>query len=133
MKKVLLRCLSIFLSMVLVFQTVPVSRALVDSLAVEAENIMTEYEEDNDTQKHILYERVQDRTAFTKTFIQSDGTKLIAQYESAVHFENEQGELVDYDNSLSETEADVSGIDEASLSEPTEEASAEKRIYNKAI
>lgn len=56
---------------------------------------------------YILYEDTDMRDESTKYFRMSDGTLQAAQYATPVHFE-QNGEWVDYDNSLDEVDADDS-------------------------
>ena len=77
---------------------------------VFAEEIQTrESETSQDVQNeetvHILSEIKEKREENVKHFLMSDGTFMAAEYSSPVHYQNEDGEWVDYDNSLSRNRA----------------------------
>ena len=101
--KTLKKCLSVFLVIVTIFTTCSVAMPVFAAeTGKETEAVPTE--EAVISKPEILYEITDDRTANTKSFMQSDGTKLIVQYKDAVHYENTDGEFVEYDNTLTETE-----------------------------
>ena len=109
--KTLMRTLSVFLSLLLVLQAMPVSASAVEMITADAADRLSDetsapYENGDGDDTRVLYEITEDRTENTKVFMCSDGTRLIAQYPYNVHFENAEGEYADYDNSLSETDSD---------------------------
>ena len=103
MLKYLSGVLSIFLCVLLVTQSVPLSASAVENL-FDSDTEETEIEASD---VEILYELISDRTENTKSFMRSDGTKLIVQYEDTIHYKNNNGEFTEYDNSLSETDSDT--------------------------
>jgi len=76
-------------------------------IADSAEEEIAEEEVLPDEPAHILYEDTDMRDENTKQFRMSDGTIQAAQYSVPVHFE-QNGEWVDYDNTLDEVDADDS-------------------------
>lgn len=54
----------------------------------------------NDYEASALSEIVNERDAYTKRFAMSDGTIAAMQYDRPVHYQDETGAWVDYDNSL---------------------------------
>ena len=58
----------------------------------------------------ISTEITEGRDAYTKRFKMSDGTFLASQYPVAVHYKNANGEWVDYDNTLIETDCEEGGL-----------------------
>ena len=50
----------------------------------------------------ILAEVAEDRDEYTKHFRMSDGSFMAVQYEYPVHFEDANGEWIEYDNSMTE-------------------------------
>ena len=99
--------LAVFLSLLLIIESIPVSSAIVEKTVTQQAAKAESADEAIVSKPEILYEITDDRTATTKSFMQSDGTKLIVQYKEAVHYENADGEFVEYDNTLTETETDA--------------------------
>ena len=60
------------------------------------DNIKGEDEEIGD----IVAELEEERTEYSKVFLLDDGTKMVAQYDQPVHYENERGKWIDFDNTL---------------------------------
>ena len=56
------------------------------------------------SEPEISTEITEGRDAYTKRFKMSDGTFLASQYPVAVHYKNANGEWVDYDTTLIETD-----------------------------
>ncbi|MBR6563138.1 MAG: DNRLRE domain-containing protein, partial [Clostridia bacterium] len=56
---------------------------------------------DGDSAPYVLGEIADKRTETTKTFRMSDGSYIVADYGKRIHFEDENGNLQDYDNTLS--------------------------------
>ena len=104
--KTLKKSLSVFLAAVMLFTTFSVAMP-VFAAETEKETEAAPSEEAVVSNPEILYEITDDRTANTKSFMQSDGTKLITQYQENVHYENADGEFIEYDNTLTETETDA--------------------------
>ena len=132
MKNRLIKLLSVFLCCIMILQTVDTAVFAMatdeqpdflatDEITDEDESADIEPEEDNPAPgEEIFYdgdgeteaeepiaaqalgELNEYRTADTKTFSFSDGTKRVFLYPQAVHFTDENGELAEYDNTLTE-------------------------------
>lgn len=55
----------------------------------------------SDTEAAIIGEAEEERTENTKTFIRSDGSHIVALYETSVHYKDDNDEWQNIDNSLS--------------------------------
>ena len=62
----------------------------------------TSAEEEETKPAEILAEVEEDRDQYTKHFRMDDGSFMAVQYEYPVHFQNKDGEWVDYDNTMKE-------------------------------
>lgn len=104
--------LSILLAVVLTVTSMylPADAAAVEELSsIGTDNLPVEYlETDKSTQEEetgetkILSEVVEERKKSEKTFLMSDGTFMVAQYDLPVHYEDESGQWEEIDNSLIE-------------------------------
>ena len=102
--KVTTKVISCVLSLVLVFYVIP------SSIYAEAAELMSE-NGDNEVvaegnvfqQSSHVYEIEELRESNAKHFRTEDGSYVLAQYNYDVHYLNEEGEWVDYDNTISET------------------------------
>ncbi|MBR0510245.1 MAG: DNRLRE domain-containing protein [Clostridia bacterium] len=117
--KTVLRCISVLLALLLIVQAAPVNDSVFCMLKAAAtelpeEELLPEEEPEEIPEEEpedlivppeavILSEDTALRTAGTKTFILSDGTRQACVYNDAVHFEAEDGAFTDYDNTLKET------------------------------
>ncbi len=74
---------------------------------------------DEAEQGNIIGEDVSKRDEYTKHFVTDAGTTIAAQYAFPVHYKNADGEYVDYDNRLieSEVESSAATVDEATVDE----------------
>lgn len=72
-------------------------------IALSDDNYINEIVETEEA--YILSEDLTKREENVKHFRMSDGSLVAAQYDSPVHYVNNEGEWVEYDNSLSEIEA----------------------------
>lgn len=95
--------IAVILTVITVFSPVsviaePINNAITVQ-SVEDDSVST------DEPAYVLYEDTEMREESTKYFRMSDGTVQAAQYLTPVHFE-QNGKWVDYDNTLSETNAD---------------------------
>lgn len=119
--KLATRVLSIFLSMVLLLEVVPMqvfaeeksANDIVTEAATEEANSDTVEETDNSENEEsepaqILSEDTEKREENVKHFRMSDGTMQAAQYAEPVHFLKD-GVWTDYDNTLTEVDADEEG------------------------
>ena len=60
---------------------------------------------ETEEEPYILSEDLTKREENVKHFLMSDGSYLAAQYDEPVHYENDNGEWIDYDNNLTKSEA----------------------------
>ena len=67
---------------------------------------------DGDSAPYVLGEIADKRTETTKTFRMSDGSYIVADYGKRIHFEDENGNLQDYDNTLSASDVMTLDADE---------------------
>ena len=79
----------------------------------------------------ILTELKDERTANTKKFLLEDGTKMIAEYDLPVHFKNDKGNWVEYDNRLV-AENSTSTADEATSEYSNKNSNIDIKLSNKA-
>ncbi|MEE1319038.1 MAG: hypothetical protein UHD05_05955, partial [Ruminococcus sp.] len=81
---------------------------------------------------NIVTEISDERSQTTKEFLLDDGTKMIAEYDMPVHYKNDKGKWVEYNNSLvSETTAATA--DEAESEEYSNKSSnIDIKLSNKA-
>ena len=116
------KLLSLFLVLILLIQSIPVSASTVELFLNSMDDVtaVDGNEEQNDEklsmskteEAEILYEITDARTLNSKSFMQSDGTRLIAQYSYPVHYENDNGEFVDFNNTLSEIQGEEEDLSE---------------------
>lgn len=127
MKKIK-RLLSILASLVLVFVMVfsLMSEAIAQTIRTGSVQYISPYgatfDEAEVKSGNIIGEDKSRRDEYTKYFITDAGTTIAAQYGVPVHYKNDDGEYVDFDNSLTssnatnlETTVDEATIDEISL------------------
>ena len=69
---------------------------VVDTIPTMEEGSMT----DGEPEAYIVAEEEELRTETTKTFRRRDGSYVLAMYDSPVHYENEQGEMEEIDNTF---------------------------------
>ena len=103
MKIVKSRCvrfLSILLCLVMLFVFMPQSILAEAGELLGGNNPEAVPEEQKAKPAYVLGEMIDDRSSNTKTFRLSDGSFVLADYNEPVHFENENGVFVDYDNTL---------------------------------
>ena len=90
---------------------------------VTAENNVEE--DEPYSQPMIISEDTEKRDGYTKHFLTEDGSYIAAQYNYPIHFQDESGEWVEYDNSLieqtAEADEDIPEDEELSISESTAE------------
>lgn len=67
---------------------------------------------------NIVTELTDERTETSKEFLLDSGTKMIAEYDTPIHYQNDKGDWVEYNNSL-KAENSTSTADEASDGEYT--------------
>lgn len=109
----LLVLISILLA-VLFLVEVPVSAvAPVLNTELTSNELIVEDANDTDeqTESVIVSELEEERTETSKTFRLNDGACMIAQYNMPVHYKDDKGDWVDYDNSLSVIEKEVSVLE----------------------
>ena len=76
---------------------------------------------ENPEESKIVKELTGERTENSKEFLLEDGTKMIAQYNEPVHYKNNKGKWVEYNNTLSENK--TASPDEAGDSSYTNKSS----------
>ncbi len=79
----------------------------------------------------IVTELKNERTANTKKFLLEDGTKMIAEYDLPVHFKNDKGNWVEYDNSLV-AENSTSTADESTSEYSNKKSNINIKLSSKA-
>ena len=131
--KTALKFLSIILSILMIIQSIPVSSTAIENI-FENEIYDDVVEEETELpETEILYEITDDRTLNTKAFMQSDGTRLIAQYENAIHYANADGDLIDYDNTLTETQGELNETEYKTTSSDTDIRISKKSNGSKLV
>lgn len=81
---------------------------------------------------NIVTELTDERTETSKEFLLDSGTKMIAEYDTPIHYQNDKGDWVEYNNSL-KAENSTSTADEASDGEYTNISSnIDVKLSNKA-
>lgn len=123
--QMLCKILSVFLSFLLVLQIAPMqiiadayNEATIDE---NTENTLGVSLDDIDTtepEAEILAEETSKREQYVKHFRMSDGSYRATQYEVPVHF-IQDGEWTDYDNTLTEVDADIEDGESASNTDLT--------------
>ena len=87
---------------------------------------------ENPEESKIVKELTGERTENSKEFLLEDGTKMVAEYDQPVHYQNDKGKWVDYDNSLV-AENTVATADEASDNDyVNKNSNIEVKLSNKA-
>ena len=87
---------------------------------------------ETETVGNIVTEISDSRTENTKEFLLDDGTTMIAEYNQPVHYKNDKGKWVEYNNTLV-AESSASTADEASDGEYTNKSSnIDVKLSNKA-
>lgn len=87
------------------------------------------FESDESMEGNIVGELEEERTEYTKTFMMDNGACMVAQYEVPVHYKNEKGKWIEYNNALdtkgSDSTADEATVDEASVDEELDNKSSD--------
>ena len=98
------KTLAIFLSVLMIFYLIPATAYASLFEATDAESVVSE------TSEHTgeIFEDVSRREENVKHFRLEDGTYMAAQYDTAVHTLDENGEWQDIDNTLSELGSEYS-------------------------
>ena len=106
-RKHLFRITSILLCFVMLLVFIP------QSILAEAGELLNggetpgyAFSEEQAPEAYVLGEMTDERTPNTKTFRLSDGSFVLADYTEPVHFEDAEGKLIDYDNTLKYIEDD---------------------------
>lgn len=98
------KTLAIFLSVLMIFYLIPATAYASLFEATEAESVVSE----NAEYAGEVFEDVSRREENVKHFRLEDGTYMAAQYDTAVHTLDENGEWQDIDNTLSESGSEYS-------------------------
>ena len=121
--KLTTRMLSVFLSIVLLFEVVPMqafaAEQPTDNSGIQQEEVLTDETPEENTESEaepaeFLSEDTEKREENVKHFRMSDGTMQAAQYAEPVHFLKD-GVWTDYDNTLTEVDADAAENEGRSL------------------
>lgn len=119
MKSKYFRLLCMLLCLTMLVQLLPASalaaeKTLTEEIpAVENFDIPMETipEASEEVEPHILSEVTEERTENTKTFRMSDGTHRVAVYDTPVHYQDEQGQYQQIDNTFTlDTKASANGV-----------------------
>ena len=78
---------------------------------------------------NIVTEISDERSETTKEFLLDDGTKLIAEYDQPIHYKDDNGNWVDYDNSLV---SETATADEANTEYSAKNSDIDVKLSNKA-
>ncbi len=100
--KNLKRLLSVLMCIVMAVQVFPVGAVAEADSAAEDDFVQTETA---NPEPRIISEDKEKRDEYTKHFIMSDGTFMAAQYQFPIHYRDENGEWLDFDNSLTKDAA----------------------------
>ncbi len=114
--KQLKKTLALFLVMLTIFTTCSVVMPVLASYEiVTAGNVTSgnapETETELTEEPEILSEIIEKREENTKHFLMSDGTFMVAQYPTAVHYQNDSEEWIEYNNTVKETEASMEQVE----------------------
>ena len=100
LKKISFKSLCVFMSLLMVLLSFP--------LTVFAQEVAKQAEESHDAEPNAdIIELLDQRTADTKYFRLPDGTYYAAQYETDVHYLDENGVWQDIDNTLTEDGSEI--------------------------
>lgn len=117
MKKLFAKTLVILLALLFTIQIIPTTAYADDAADTSVPDVRDMIAQMSDETSGetaaIVCEDVSARTANEKQYLLEDGSYLLTQYDVPVHYENEEGELVDIDNTLTyeaaETAQDFDG------------------------
>ena len=101
-KKISIKAIAIMLSVLTVLFSFPLSVFAQETVFTEVTD-----EERAETEKAIV-ELKEERTANTKRFRLANGSYMVAQYETDVHYMDEEGVWQDIDNTLTESGGEIS-------------------------
>ena len=117
------KILALILSMSMTMQILPMQ-------AFAQETVSPQEPETEEKEAKIIGEAIEKRTADTKYFTLDDGTSIAAVYSLPVHYQDDNGEWQDIDNTLTETMTDIQGKigrgNEVTEEVPAEQADKEK-------
>ena len=111
MKHKTIQTLSVLLSLILAFSSLPLSVIAENICSFQNENEEVHYlnltteEESENNSVFILQEDPTKRSEFEKHYLCSDGTYVVASYAEAVHYKDDNGEWIDVDNRPMQTTA----------------------------
>ena len=94
------KIISSILIVLLIMQILPMSVFAEEELTLDNESEECYIPEENIIEPKIISEITDKRDENTKHFLMSDGTFIAAQYNMPVHYQNEEKQWVEYDNSL---------------------------------
>lgn len=112
--------LLVILSMVLSLPTPVIAQTMITESIDSISMSDSTSDEADVVQGNIIGEDISKRDEFTKHFITDAGTTIAAQYAVPVHYKDDDGDYVDYDNSLTSSQViSAATSDEATLDEAT--------------
>ena len=103
-KKVTVRSIAVLLSIVLSFLSFPFSVFAIDDNLESNSSVSMSNEKD-------IIELIDERTATTKRFRLEDGSYMVAQYDTDVHYLDEDGTWQNIDNTLAVSGSDITTSD----------------------
>lgn len=112
--------LLVILSMVLSLPTPVIAQTMITESIDSISMSDSTSDEADVVQGNIIGEDISKRDEFTKHFITDAGTTIAAKYAVPVHYKDDDGDYVDYDNSLTSSQViSAATSDEATLDEAT--------------
>lgn len=104
--KIMKKTIAVFLVILTLFTTCSAV------MPVFAENEVEDIIETNENaETEIVSEVIEKREENRKHFLMSDGSFMVAQYNNPVHYKNDDGQWIDYDNTIVEVEATTEQVE----------------------
>lgn len=134
MRKITKRiCVPVAIMMALIMFLNPVTEITAQAITSEGVYQNEPVEKEEEVSGNIIAEQEEERDEHIKHFLLDNGNVLVAQYESPVHYQDESGNWVDYDNTLKEVsvqpdlteEEQTSSQESIELAAENEEAATE--------
>ena len=120
-KKIFMASIALMLALVtmILLPTQVVAETITTEVTENVSDNSTTLSGDSNVQGNIIGEDVSLRDEYTKCFVTDTGCTIVAQYEMPVHYKDDKGEFVEYDNSLESSQviAEISTSDESSVDE----------------
>ena len=120
-KKIFMASIALMLALItiILLPTQVVAETMTTEVTENVSDNSTTLSGDSNVQGNIIGEDVSLRDEYTKCFVTDTGCTIVAQYEMPVHYKDDKGEFVEYDNSLESSQviAEISTSDESSVDE----------------